>query len=770
MSVSRFFKFAAFAAGASLLAPSPARAQTEDYSRWEQIRGFSLTSPPTLRAPVANYPLLFRLDSAHADVFKEAKPGGADLRFRRVDSHGGFDNHTDLQLNYQIVYWDSAARKAEIWVLMDTVKPTEGIDVSNFPRGLLMYWGKPDAPARSNAGAVFDTANGFMSVWHMGGSSPTAARPNAVVGGSAAVPSGSNVASGFPLRQGAIGLADTLRGGTGTNLTARSSDDHFNLGSGYANFNGEATLSLWLKPPVPSTSAWNVYMAFGNGAPGDNLTIGRMGGTDNVFGEVYEGTTGAGRTEFNGVLKSNAWQYVTFAVKGVQQTVYHDGRDSVSRVASATIPNVTRAMAYLGRSLWADPNPAMAIDEVRLSKVRRSADWVRLDYETQKPGSNALQRYTPVPTPVLTAPAANAPDVPAFTTLTWENQTINRYRVQFSTDSLFLTPIFDSLVSNPILYLGPLPGGTYFWRVRGLELLRGTGPWSATRKFTVRPQPAQVSAPTLVSPAQFATGVGPNSRLTWNHGDGATSYQLQVATTPDFSAKILNDSGITLLFRQSSRITFNTAYYWRVRGWNAQGPGPWSEIWAFETVVSTPIAPTLLAPEPFASGLPTRAATLSWNPVSGATSYRVQVSLTPEFTAFVSNDTTVATSRTLGTLSAFTDYYWRVNAKNFRGTSAYSATRKFTTGETTALAPRAAGFDALSLSRVGEDRVVRLVLDRPERVTIRWRDLRGGSSRLVRDERLSAGAHTLRIPGAPGGVGLLEINVGGSLRTLLTAP
>jgi hypothetical protein len=251
---------------ASLLVSASSVAQTEDYADWIHYRTFDLK--PGLNNPVTNFPMLVRLDSSNAaDVFTGAKSGGADLRFRRMASQSS-ESWTDHQLSYQIAYWDSAARKAEIWVLVDSLYPYDGENMGPYPQALYLYWGKPDAPARSNAAAVFDTANGFVGVWHMGGSSPTAARANAVPGGNPAAPSGSTVATGFPLRAGAIGLADTLRGGT--DGAANAADDHFNLGSFTTDFSAGATLSMWIKPASPATSAWNVFMALGNGAPGDS--------------------------------------------------------------------------------------------------------------------------------------------------------------------------------------------------------------------------------------------------------------------------------------------------------------------------------------------------------------------------------------------------------------------------------------------------------------------------------------------------------------------
>src|SRR5204862_457364 len=71
---------------------------------------------------------------------------------------------------------------------------------------------------------------------------------------------------------------------------------------------------------------------------------------------------------------------------------------------------------------------------------------------------------------------------------------------------------------------------------------------------------------------------------------------------------------------------------------------------------------------------------LSWNSVAGATSYRLQVSTSISFATIVLDDSTNAgSSRQVGPLANSTIYYWRVNAKNAGGTSAFSSVWNFTT-------------------------------------------------------------------------------------------
>lgn len=93
-----------------------------------------------------------------------------------------------------------------------------------------------------------------------------------------------------------------------------------------------------------------------------------------------------------------------------------------------------------------------------------------------------------------------------------------------------------------------------------------------------------------------------------------------------------------------------------------------------------PAAPVLSSPANGATGVSTNA-TLVWNASSGATSYRVQVSTSSSFTTLVADQPGLTgTSTTVSRLAAGTVYYWRANATNSGGTSAWSATSSFTTG------------------------------------------------------------------------------------------
>lgn len=97
--------------------------------------------------------------------------------------------------------------------------------------------------------------------------------------------------------------------------------------------------------------------------------------------------------------------------------------------------------------------------------------------------------------------------------------------------------------------------------------------------------------------------------------------------------------------------------------------------------IPTPVAPTLLLPVNGATNV-SLTPLLDWNNVSGAVSYRVQVSADSLFVT-TAYDTSGVTASQLtvpsGKLAQSTKYYWRVNATNAGGTGPWSGVWNFTT-------------------------------------------------------------------------------------------
>jgi hypothetical protein len=285
-------------------------------------------------------------------------------------------------------------------------------------------------------------------------------------------------------------------------------------------------------------------------------------------------------------------------------------------------------------------------------------------------------------TPVLSAPANNATGIVVSPTVTWSAVTgAVTYRAQVSTASDFSTGIVadDSTLTAASKAVGTLSNGTkYYWRVNAKNA-GGTSAWAGTWNFTTII--AAPSAPAPSSPTNAATGVAILPTLSWNAASGATSYQVQVSTASNFATTVFDQSGITVTSQAvTPALSNNTPYYWRVNATNAGGTSAWSGTWSFTTIVAAPSAPALASPANAATGvaiLPT----LSWSAASGATSYQVQVSTASNFatTVFDQSGITVTSQAVTPALSNNTPYYWRVNATNAGGTSAWSGAWSFTT-------------------------------------------------------------------------------------------
>jgi hypothetical protein len=193
--------------------------------------------------------------------------------------------------------------------------------------------------------------------------------------------------------------------------------------------------------------------------------------------------------------------------------------------------------------------------------------------------------------------------------------------------------------------------------------------------------PSAPTAPTLLAPANSATGVSVPVTFQWNASASATAYRLQVSTESGFvSGLVVDDSTITDTVKSVSSLGSKTTYYWRVAGKNAAGFGSFSSARQFQTALG---APTLVSP---ANGATAQAipVTLRWNRVGSATSYEVQVATDASFASgIVVDDAAVTdTTRSVSEVSATTLYYWRVKAKDASTAGSFSANRSFTTAIT----------------------------------------------------------------------------------------
>ncbi|MDW8293640.1 MAG: hypothetical protein RML84_11165, partial [Anaerolineae bacterium] len=209
------------------------------------------------------------------------------------------------------------------------------------------------------------------------------------------------------------------------------------------------------------------------------------------------------------------------------------------------------------------------------------------------------------------------------------------------------------------------PNTTYYWQViatNGTYTTPANGNYFAFWSFKTLPTgPANF---TKASPSFNATNV-PTSNVTfqWFAASGAVSYTVCVgalvgdctysATTTGLSATIAGPfpAGATLL--------------WQVTAHNAGGVtgadnGTW---WPFSTVPPAPQGFSKLSPPNNAQNQPA-GLLLSWEDVTGETSYSVCVGTTPGVCALTDTLPANTTVYTLTNLALGTQYFWQVSACN----------------------------------------------------------------------------------------------------------
>lgn len=123
--------------------------------------------------------------------------------------------------------------------------------------------------------------------------------------------------------------------------------------------------------------------------------------------------------------------------------------------------------------------------------------------------------------------------------------------------------------------------GTYSMTLSGTD-----GENSAGSFLSILVNSGLPASPDLLTPADGNAGepIAPN--FSWAAQQPGTRYAFQLATDPDFNNIVgaVADLNANSIINQV--LIPNTTYYWRVRGTNVCGEGPWSEVRSFTTAVT----------------------------------------------------------------------------------------------------------------------------------------------------------------------------------------
>ena len=375
--------------GAGGAAPADAGAETSppatgptDLTKFKYSKAVKLNTAAAganVAGNVDDFPVPVVLGPASFD-FTQAKDHGEDLRFAKLDG---------TLLPYAIESWDKAGQAAAIWVKLDHV--LGGNDAQSF----LMYWGSADAGDASNTKAVFDAASGFVGVWHLGEEGNSDPDGYQDASANEAHATGVLMAPGSRV-DGRIGKGTLLQ-----NSKEAPKEQWIKVDTDKrASFNTGAkpiTVSLWaLAKSFPNRSTIGGYETVIS--KGDtSWTLQREGTTSH-----WETCVRTPPYHSCAISKSsnavNTWFHFAIVFANPTITLYING----AKDATATDPGWLMGDHPLGlgqqtQSLNGKRNWDGILDEARVANVGRSADYIKLDYESQKDGQK-LVSFGPVQT------------------------------------------------------------------------------------------------------------------------------------------------------------------------------------------------------------------------------------------------------------------------------------------------------------------------------------------------------------------------------------
>lgn len=308
----------------------------------------------------------------------------------------------------------------------------------------------------------------------------------------------------------------------------------------------------------------------------------------------------------------------------------------------------------------------------------------------------------------LAAPVQNAPTgvTTSQVDLSWSNVSGNTgYEVQrcqftqpdsplnaatyLDNDSYWNTcSTIATLAADTVSYTstGLTSGYTYRYKVRD-SYSGGYSAWSNAKAMTTIAPAPTLNVPTAASTTQL--------NLAWGNVNGNTSYSLEwkLRSGADCTAgswSLLTSPAATTYAYNHTSLTAGTFYCYRIKAVGPSGDSAWSTERS-QTTLAVP--PTLNAP----SGVTASQAVLTWNNVTGNTSYKIERKTDVGgawgtiFTTAADAVTYTNTGLTAGTL-----YYYRISTNNAAGASAASNEVSTTT---TPVAP------TVTATTVSDDRI-----------------------------------------------------------------
>jgi hypothetical protein len=315
---------------------------------WKHSRSVWINTTPSgvpidADAEVREFPLCIRLYS-DTFPFEQCERGGADLRVHTPSA--------DRLLPYEIETWDPTNGFALLWVRVPVIR-------GNQRQELKLYWGKPGVSPESSGERVFNESNGFVTVWHFA---------DRIVDSTGLLQATDH---GTKSAEGPLGLARAFS--TGQGIDAGKTITGLPAGA------SPHTTEAWVRVDQPNST----LLAWGNEKAQGKVVMQHRSPSRINMDCYFSGANIA--TDSNITL--GTWKQIVHTYSPQSTRIYVDGNLVAEKLRQQpTLAIESPARFSIGG--WYDRYDFEgAIDEVRVSNVQRDANWVRLQFENQRPGS-----------------------------------------------------------------------------------------------------------------------------------------------------------------------------------------------------------------------------------------------------------------------------------------------------------------------------------------------------------------------------------------------
>ncbi len=502
---------------------------------------------------LSNFPVLISMSNDPDLKSNNVQSNGDDIFFTASDGITKLYHETESFNN------DSASGNLVAWVKVPTLYYTSDTVI-------YMYYGKSNAPNQQNSQSVWDS--NYRAVWHL---------------------KESGVGSSDDFKDSTSNLYDGKGGGTSTQIPTKTlagkigsaqdfdgSNDYIVTSKNVISELTKYTISFWINSAANTAND----MVLGENHSSQRFAIQLAGTSPYGVQFVKNGNIAVTGSE----PTSGTWHHyaLVWDKNGGSNNAkwYRNGNLDAQATVSGNMGSLTGDLVIGGDSqsnTWYDA----IIDEMRISNVIRSADWIKTEFNNQ----NSPSGFYTITSPSVPSAPLSLSSVVGNTqiSLSWSapsndgNSPITDYTIQYSSDSgsNWITFNDGTSTSASATVTGLTNGQAYLFRVYAVNSVGS----SSSSNILSASLPSVPSAPLSLSSVVGNTQISLSWSAPSNDGNSPiTDYTIQYSSDSGSNWITFNDGTSTSASATVTGLTNGQAYLFRVYAVNSVGSSSSSNI------------------------------------------------------------------------------------------------------------------------------------------------------------------------------------------------